>query len=213
VTARISTKDLKTSSTTAEENHFTGYPESQTTDWDEVVVQHYLDEKGRFDLGSRLLRDINRLQKTQSGWWELAFLPDAVIQLGANKCFIELKATRGKPVADVWSGVASRDVFKRNLITFFRTKLEEESNITSASMETLVEEVCPSSSHEVFTWFLSDRGKELITEKHPSLRGSPQAVLQAMDALPQPTDEDINELLRIIKEQEQSATFESFIDE
>ena len=213
MTATIDTEEIRASSSTVEEMRFAGEQESQTAAWDEIILEHYLDQKRRFDLGSRFLRDINRLQKTQGGWWEFAFLPNAIIQLGANKYFVEFKAARGRSITDVWSEVTTRDVFKRNLTTFSYTKFEEESSITSALMERLAEEVCQPSFQEVFTQFLSDRSKKLVAEKRPALRGSPQAVLQAMDASPQPTDEDINDLLRIIKEQEQSATFESFLDE
>ena len=215
VTTTIDTEEIGTSSSTVGEIRISEEQESQTIDWDEILLERYLRGHKRAEHILTLLKNINRLEKVQAGWWEFTSFPDLIVELGATKYFIELKfGEKSRRVASVLSEIATRDVFQRNLITFFRTKLEEESSIISALKERLAEEIIPQSGfQDTFAEFLSSQSKRLLAEQHPTSRGSPQAVLQAMDASPHPTDEDINDLFRIISDHEQSSNFASPLDE
>lgn len=210
--ATVEIEGRRASSSTIEEMRFTSEQESQTADWDEVIPEHHLSQKKRFDLSSRFLRNVNRLHKTQGGWWEFGSSPDAIIEMGANTYFVESKSVWVRSLADVWPEATTRDTLERNLRSFSHTKSDEEPSM-SALMESFVKGFRQLRLQEEFAQFLSNRRKRLVTKKHSILRGSPQAVLQAMDASPRPTDEAVNELLRIIKEQEKPSTFEGILDE
>lgn len=214
MTSTIDLEEIGTRSSTLDEIRLSSEQESQTIDWDEIILKGYLDEQKRFERTSRLFKSINRLDNIQGGWWEFTSFPDAVVQLGETKYFVEFKSTkRASFVASALSEITTRDAFQRNLITFFRTELEEESSIISTLRERLVEEVSQSRFRDTFVELISSPRKMFLTERYSASRGSPQAVLQAMDSSPHPTDKDVDELLGIIKEHEQSIRFYSPLDE
>ena len=214
MTSTIDLEEIETRSSTLDEVRFSSERESLTIDWDEIILERHLDEQKRFERTSRLFKSINRLENIQGEWWEFTLLPDAIVHLGETKYFIEFKSTeRASYVASALSEITTRDTFQRNLITFFRTKLDEESSIIPALRERLTEKVTQSVFHDTFVELLSSQRKRLLAERCSASRGSPKAVLQAMDASPHPTDEDVDDLLGIIKEHEQSIRFDNPLDE
>lgn len=202
------TEEIGTSSSTVDEICIFEEQESQTIDLDEMFLER-LHEQKRFQHVSTLLKNINRLGKTQAEWWEFTSAPDVILQLGTAEYFIEFKfSEKSRPVESVLSEVTTRDCFQR--MAFLRTILEEEPSVSTALQERLVEEIISHSRfHHTFAQLLSSQTKRFLAEQRPASCGSPEAVLQAMDASPHPSDEDIDDLLRIIKEQERSSRFDS----
>lgn len=210
----IDLDEIETRSSTLDEIRFSSEQESQTIGWDWIILDHYLDERRRFEHISRLFKSINRLKNIQGGWWEFTSSPDAIVQLGETKYFIDIKYTgRTPPIASALSEITTRDAFQQNLITFFHTRFDEESSIISTLKERLSKDIAQSRFYDTFIELISSRKKKFLDDKCSALRGSPQAVLQAMDASPRPSEEDVDDLLAVIKEYGQSIGFDSPLDE
>jgi hypothetical protein len=212
--SKVDLEETGTSSSAVHKILISEEQESQTMDWDEMLLES-LHERERFQHDLAFLKNINRVGKTQAEWWEFTSSPDFILQLGATKYFIELKyGGKTRPVESPLSDITTRDVFKQNLVMFCRSKMEEESSIIKVLRDRFAEETSSQSSFgRTFARLLSSKGMRLLAEQRPASRGSPRTVLRAMDASPHPSNKDINDLLRIIKEHEQPSIFGSLFAE
>lgn len=186
----LSAEETEMSSSTLDQIRLPNEQESQTADWDEIRMARYLHDL-----------------------WEFTSVPDVVVQSGETRYLIESKfAERSSSSVTSLSEITIKDAFRQNLMFFFDTKWEETPGLISPLREKFMEKVTQLRLRSAFTEFLYSETKKPLIGKPSAPRGSPQAVLQAIDALPHPTHEDVDDLMRTIRESEQSSRFDGLIE-
>lgn len=212
--SKTEVEEAGTSSSGVDTILFPDQRESQSTYWDEKILEG-LNEQEKSQRDCAFFRNVNRLEQTQAEWWEFSSQPDLILQRGSTKYFVELKHGRSTRRFDnALSDITTRDVFRRNLLTFFPSRVQTESSLIELLTEVLAQDTDSQLRfRHMFAQLLSPQGTRTLTDQRATARGSPQAVLRAMDASPHPSGSDIDDLLRIIKECEQSSTSGSLFPE
>ena len=145
-------------------------------------------------------------------WWEFTSSPDMILQVGREKYFIDSKNSCNFD-SGLLSDITSPNDYKNTAIFPIFYRMTDESTADSVMEEWIGDKFSHPLFRERLTHSKLYRRKESTEKISASARGSPQAVLQAMDARPQPTDRDVDDLFTIIRETEKPSDYVSFLNE